>query len=90
MKNDLKTIQEQLKSFKAGTNSYLSSIYQDNKVKADKLESDLSKLSNTNQTGSPKETPWGKIIPISLAVVALIGFVAVAIVRKGKQRSIKK
>ena len=90
VKNDLKTIQKQLNDFKAGTNSYLSSIYKDNKAKADRLEQDLSNISATSQTGSPKETPWGVIIPVSLVAIALVGVVATIIVRNRKQSKAKE
>jgi hypothetical protein len=46
-----------MKDFKTGTNSYLSSVYQNNKSKADKLERDLANYSTAKQTGSPKKTP---------------------------------
>ena len=84
VKKDIKTIQEQLKSFKSGTNAYLSSFYQKEKPRIDKLERDLSTYSNTSQTGSPNKTPWGVIIPVSLAVLAAIA-AAVVIVRRRKQ-----
>jgi len=82
IKNDIKTVQEQLKSFKSGTNTYLSRLYQSDKPKFDKLERDLSTYSS--QTGSPNKTPWGVIIPVSLAVLAAIA-AAVVIVRRRKQ-----
>jgi len=56
IKEDIKKIQEQMKGFKAGTNSYLNSIYQQNKSKAEALEKEFNNIS-TNQTGEPKETP---------------------------------
>ncbi|CAG8456721.1 27243_t:CDS:10 [Gigaspora margarita] len=56
IKKDIKTIQEQLKSFKSGANSYLMSFYQKDKPKIDKLEKDLAN-SVANQTGSPQKTP---------------------------------
>ncbi|CAG8628527.1 10265_t:CDS:1 [Paraglomus brasilianum] len=57
VKKDIKTIHQQLKSFKSGTNTYLSKFYQKEKSKVDKLENDLVTYSNTSQTGSPNKTP---------------------------------
>ncbi|CAG8767660.1 4167_t:CDS:2, partial [Ambispora leptoticha] len=57
VKKDIKTIQEQLKSFKSGVNAYLDSFYQKDKAKIDKLENDLINSLSTNQTDSPNKTP---------------------------------
>jgi len=89
IKKDIKVIQEQLKSFKSGANSYLTSFYQKDKAKIDKLEKDLASSSSTNQTGSPKETPWGIIIPVFLVAV-LAAAVAVVVIRRRKQIKDKK
>ncbi|CAG8646946.1 6883_t:CDS:2, partial [Paraglomus occultum] len=78
IKQDIKTVQEQLKSFKSGTNAYLSQLYQSDKPKFDKLERDLSSFSTSSQTGSQK-TPWGVIIPVSLVAVLIVAAAAVVI-----------
>ncbi|CAG8690408.1 13645_t:CDS:2, partial [Ambispora leptoticha] len=57
VKKDIKTLQEQFKSFKSGANAYLDSFYQKDKEKIDKLENDLVNSLSTNQTDSPKKTP---------------------------------
>jgi LPXTG-motif cell wall-anchored protein len=54
------------------------------------LERDLANYSTAKQTGSPKKTPWGAIIPLSLVAVALVAGIAVVIVRKRKQQKIRK
>jgi len=89
VKSDIKKIQEQMKSFKSGTNSYLSNVYNKNKSEAEKLEKEFNSISNGKQTGSPDKTSWGIIIPVSLAAVALIGIVAVVIVKRRKRNRIK-
>jgi hypothetical protein len=92
VKKDLKKIKDQMKSLKSrssGDNSYLTDFYQKDKANIEKLERDLSSYSNENQTDSPKEIPWGIIIPVSLVVVVLIGVVAV-VVRKRKQNRVKR
>lgn len=89
LKKDIKKIQEQIKSFKSGTNSYLSSLYQQEKSKIDRLDSDLSTYSS--QTGSPKKTPRGVIISVSLVAVVIVAVAAVVIVRRRKRiEKIKK
>ena len=52
------------------------------KRRFDKLEKDLSNHLSQGQTGSPNETPWGIIIPVSLVALSLIGIAAAIIVRK--------
>jgi len=89
VKEDIKAIQDQMKSLKTNSNTYLTSYYQNKKADVEKLEKDLASSLSSNQTGSPKKTPWGAIIPLSLVAVTLVAIVAVVVVRKRRKQAKK-
>ncbi|CAI2161443.1 10355_t:CDS:2 [Funneliformis geosporum] len=85
LRKDLKEVQNQLKNFKTGTNSYLTSAYKSNKSEGEKLESQINSFLETNNQEKERIAPWKIAVPICLALVATFAIV-VAIKRKKKQQ----
>ncbi|CAG8759938.1 6496_t:CDS:2, partial [Racocetra persica] len=58
LRKDIKLIKDQIKSFKSGANSYLTSFCNKEKERVEKLENSINTVLNQNQTGSePKAVP---------------------------------
>ncbi|CAG8551669.1 3335_t:CDS:2 [Cetraspora pellucida] len=58
LRKDIKLIKDQIKSFKSGANSYLTSFCNKEKERVEKLENSINTALNQNQTGSePKAVP---------------------------------
>ncbi|CAG8644115.1 7776_t:CDS:2, partial [Scutellospora calospora] len=92
VKKDIKIIQEQIKSFKSGANSYLTSFYQNDKSKIEKLEKDLENISTSNTTQSPKSGFFRPrvMVPLALALVlvttlAIVNAFVVELLEKKKK-----